>query len=439
MKKISLKILGVLTIIIMFAQVNVFAATKSELKENSSDTDKKIEEAKEELEGIQAEKSETLKQVESLITEISSYESEIDKLDEQISKLNNDIKDAENKLNQKQEDYKKEKELLEKRLVATYEAGETSYLDVLLSAESFTDFLSTYYYVTEIAKNDLELMEKIKKEEEEIKTAKETLETSKKELSSSKAKKESMSVQLQTAKNEKSKYVAQLSKEEQDIQEEIDQLTKDNQKILNDIKVAQAKYQKQLEELKKQEENKKPSNGGGGNSSNNKPSNGGGSSNNKPSNGGGSSNSGNGGNSSSGSGYFIRPVKGGTITANGYYPSSGKFHGAIDYGVNIGTPIYAAAAGVVMSVQNLTSSYGTHVVIQHANGLQTWYAHGTPGSVSVSPGQMVSQGQVIMKSGNSGNSGGPHLHFEARKPPYTYSYSAKKYGDDSRVDPNKYF
>ena len=85
MKKISLKILGVLTIIIMFAQVNVFAATKSELKENSSDTDKKIEEAKEELEGIQAEKSETLKQVESLITEISSYQSEIDKLDEQIS------------------------------------------------------------------------------------------------------------------------------------------------------------------------------------------------------------------------------------------------------------------------------------------------------------------------------------------------------------------
>ena len=92
-----------------------------------------------------------------------------------------------------------------------------------------------------------------------------------------------------------------------------------------------------------------------------------------------------------------------------------------------------------MSVQNLTSSYGTHVVIQHANGLQTWYAHGTPGSVSVSPGQMVSQGQVIMKSGNSGNSGGPHLHFEVRKPQYTYSYSAKKYGDDSRVDPNKYF
>ncbi len=94
---------------------------------------------------------------------------------------------------------------------------------------------------------------------------------------------------------------------------------------------------------------------------------------------------------------------------------------------------------MVLSVQNLSGSYGTHVVIEHANGLHTWYAHGTPGSVSVSPGQIVSQGQTIMKSGNSGNSGGPHLHFEVRKPYYNYSYSAKKYGDDSRVDPNKYF
>ena len=87
----------------------------------------------------------------------------------------------------------------------------------------------------------------------------------------------------------------------------------------------------------------------------------------------------------------------------------------------------------------MATSYGTYVVIQHTNGLQTWYAHGTPGSVTVSPGQIVSQGQVIMKSGNTGNSGGPHLHFEVRKSPYTYSYSATKYGDDCRVNPNLYF
>ena len=261
-------------------------------------------------------------------------------------------------------------------------------------------------------------MEKIENEKKEIEEAKTTLENSKKELDSSKAEKESKSVQLQTAKTEKSQYVSQLSQEEQDLQQEIDELTKDNQQILNDIKVAQEKYKKQLEELA----NKKPSTGGSSSSG----------SNSSGSSGGGATSG------TSNAGGFIRPVNGGTVTCNGRY-SSGKFHGAIDYGVSSGTPVYAAADGVVLTTKSITTSYGTYVVIQHANGLQTWYAHGTPGSICVSPGQSVAQGQMIMKSGNSGNSSGPHLHFEVRKAPYTYSYSATQYGDDCRVDPNLYF
>ena len=60
--------------------------------------------------------------------------------------------------------------------------------------------------------------------------------------------------------------------------------------------------------------------------------------------------------SQSGSGYFIRPVSSGPITATAYY-SSGKFHGAVDYGVSVGTPVKAAADGVVMTTKNLSSSY----------------------------------------------------------------------------------
>ena len=149
-------------------------------------------------------------------------------------------------------------------------------------------------------------------------------------------------------------------------------------------------------------------------------------------------NSNNGGNSTStGSGYFMRPVSGGSISTNGYY-SSGKFHGAIDYAVSSGSPVYAAAAGVVMSTANLSGSYGTYVVIRHANGLQSYYAHGTYGSICVSPGQTVSKGQQIMLSGSTGNSSGPHLHFEVRTSPYSYNGYATGYGQDSRVNPANY-
>ena len=380
MKKISLKILGVLTIIIMFAQVNVFAATKSELKENSSDTDKKIEEAKEELEGIQAEKSETLKQVESLITEISSYQSEIDKLDEQISKLNNDIKDAENKLNQKQEDYKKEKELLEKRLVATYEAGETSYLDVLLSSSSLTDLISNYYFVTEITRNDKELMEEIKKEEEEIEKAKTTLENSKSELNNSKVMKQSKATQLKQAKNQKDSYVSKLNEDEKNAQEQLEQFERDKRDI-----------QAQLAAIAKKEAEQAANSGNSNNNITNNP---------------------------SASGY-IRPIVGYGITCGwmGYANHTGvDFSGA---GIS-GKPILAAKSGTVVTSTALKNSngtyrsYGEYIVINHHDGTMTLYAHGAPGSRLVSVGQKVSQGQQIMSVGTTGNSTGYHLHFEVR-------------------------
>ena len=421
MKKVFLKILGGLIITILILQYNVivYANEVTDLQSQQADNQKKIDETEAQKEQVSQEKSDVQKQVDELNSQISEYESQIGELDYKINDLNTQITDAEKQINEKQENYDKQQELLEKRLVATYEAGETSFLDVLLSSESLTDLISNYYLISEIAEADIGLMEKIENEKKEIEEAKTTLENSKKELDSSKAEKESKSVQLQTAKAEKSQYVTQLSQEEQDLQQEIDELTRDNQQILNDIKVAQEKYKKQLEELA----NKKPSTGG------------------SSSNGSGSSSSGSsGGGSTSGTsnaGGFIRPVNGGSVSCNGYY-SSGKFHGAIDYAISSGTPVYAAADGVVLTTKSITTSYGTYVVIQHANGLQTWYAHGTPGSICVSPGQSVTQGQMIMKSGNSGNSSGPHLHFEVRKAPYTYSYSATKYGDDCRVDPNLY-
>lgn len=87
-------------------------------------------------------------------------------------------------------------------------------------------------------------------------------------------------------------------------------------------------------------------------------------------------------------------------------------HTGIDYALYLGTPVLAAADGTVTRVAHLQGSYGTHVMLSHEDGLETVYAHLSQTSVSL--GTKVLAGQVIGLSGNSGNSTGPHLHFEVR-------------------------
>lgn len=402
MKNICQKIIGIILIVILLATNISMAVTQSEIdsqKNQQTQINNQIDEAEEKQKEIETKKSETMKQVESISSQIDSYQSQIDDLDSQIDNANLKIKEAEQKLVENQEEYEKKQEMFKQRLVAVYEAGETTYLDFLLTSQSLTDFISNYYLVSEVAQMDAELIEKIEKQKEEIEASKKEIEESKEKLTTAKASKESVANELKSAKSEKDKYVAQLSEEEKELEKEIQELKQANDRIANEIKINEEKYRKQLEELQNSSSNNNNSSG-------------------------------------SSSGYLASPVSG-PITAQAYY-SSGKFHGAIDYGVSSGTPVHAAADGVVMSTANLSSSYGTYVVIRHANGLQTYYAHGTYGSICVSPGQTVKRGQQIMSSGNTGNSSGPHLHFEVRKSPYSYNGYATGYGQYSRVNPLTY-
>ena len=88
-------------------------------------------------------------------------------------------------------------------------------------------------------------------------------------------------------------------------------------------------------------------------------------------------------------------------------------HTGIDYALYYGTPVLAALNGKVLRAAYLGTGYGTHVVLEHQGGTETVYAHLS--SISVSLGQTVREGQEIGCSGNSGNSTGPHLHFEVRQ------------------------
>lgn len=117
-------------------------------------------------------------------------------------------------------------------------------------------------------------------------------------------------------------------------------------------------------------------------------------------------------NNAYGNGWII-PVTGGSVTALfGHYPS-GAPHSGTDFGVPIGTPVRASKSGTVIKKAELDYSYGYHLFIDHGDGLVTIYAHNS--ELLVNQGDTVRAGQVIAKSGSTGNSSGPHSHIELRK------------------------
>ena len=115
------------------------------------------------------------------------------------------------------------------------------------------------------------------------------------------------------------------------------------------------------------------------------------------------------GNGSPSSSGLIWPVQG--ILTSPFGPRWGRIHEGIDIGASTGTPIVAAAAGRVI-VSGWSGGYGYLVVVDHGNGMATAYAHNS--SLVAGVGQQVAQGQLIAYVGNTGNSFGPHLHFEVR-------------------------
>lgn len=107
-------------------------------------------------------------------------------------------------------------------------------------------------------------------------------------------------------------------------------------------------------------------------------------------------------------GYYIRPISGGR-KSQGIHG-----HNAVDLAAPVGTPIVASAAGTVIISRTGTWSggYGNYVVISHGNGTQTLYSHMLKNTVSV--GEKVDQGETIGYIGMTGNTTGPHIHFEIR-------------------------
>lgn len=403
MKKMYLKVVSILVIATIILNTVSISYAASSISSQKNELNQKIQETKDNLNEVNSQKEESQNKVNDLASQIDSYETQINSLKSEIETKTNEVNELQKKLDELEAEREKNQSLLDERLVTLYEAGEVSYLDMLLSSTDLTEFISSYYMIETLTAADKELIQNLENDKQEIADTQEKVNASLDEIETKKSELETVQQQLSEAKNEEQTKVDELTEQSHDLESDVEEYEKKMKELDAKEKAQEAALQKKYEEAKKkaEQENSSSSSSSSGNSSNS-------------------------GGSVSSQG-FIRPVKTGSITATMYY-SSGKYHGAVDFGVSVGTPVYAAADGIVVtSTWGGSDSYGYYIKIKHYNGLYTLYAHAS--SLVVSVGQEVKQGQLIMYSGNTGNSTGPHLHFEVRVSPGGYS---------NRVNPLNY-
>ena len=337
----------------------------TDLQTQQKDLQDQIEQSHEELEEVQSQLSENLQQIEKLDERIRTSENEIEDLNNQVKTLQDEIASIQSKLDVAEKNYEKQKEIMEKRLVAIYESGDTKYIDVLFKSSNISEFLSNYYLITEITSVDKNLLDDVEKEKKEIESSKQELVTNQESLAVALKKQTQTSTVLQNTKALRENYISKLSDEEKAKQAQIDEITAQYETVNN-----------QILELAVQ-----------------------------------------GLDSVYIGGVLAWPVpKYTTITSNygmRVHPITGqyKLHTGVDISAPMGAEFVAANDGIVTKAEYNTA-YGNMVLIDPGGGISTLYAHGS--EILVQVGQTVKKNEPILKVGSTGYSTGPHAHFEVR-------------------------
>ena len=286
-----------------------------------------------------------------------------------------------------------------KRIRDIYMHGQLNYLDVVLGAKDFNDFANRVELLRRVVAADLNLIASIKEQRDKIAAVQQALEAERAKQAALQADAAKKKEEIATHKKEQQAVLYQAEHDKATAEAAYRELEASSSSIANLLReraaaraaAAAAAAQAQAQAAAAAQQQASSSDGGSYSSDDYAY---------QP---------------VSGSGAFIWPVNGVITSPFGYrtHPIFGTtiYHSGIDIGVDEGTPVHAADAGVVVEADWI-SGYGYAVVIDHGNGLSTLYGHNS--SLAVSAGQSVSQGEVIAYAGSTGNSTGPHVHFEVR-------------------------
>ena len=217
MKNIKFKI--VVIVVAIFAILSLYPQKVSSdyvsnLRDQQANLQSQLEASNAQVEIIQSDVSELVNEVAQLNEQITSQQLEVQLLQTQKKELQTKIEETENDLNKAIEDYNKQKTQLETRLVASYKAGNTTYLDLLLQSSSLSEFISNYYMISKIVESDQLLLTQIEEEKKQLELSKLELKKQKKQLSETTEESENKAVALENMIVIKNNYISQLSAEE---------------------------------------------------------------------------------------------------------------------------------------------------------------------------------------------------------------------------------
>ena len=401
-----LKIITAIMLTLIFCMqpiCNVQATEESNLSEAQQEKktlENDLQKAKELIDSLKGSKEDIQSEVEKLDKQLNEISGKVKELESQLSKKRQEIANTESALNKAKEQEKKQYRNMKKRIQFMYENGQTSYVEMLLSADSFTDFLNAVEYITQISQYDRKMLKEYQNMQVTIADTQKTLETDYASLQSLQAKvqEEKQAVAaLESAKKGELNDVADDLTDAQTVAKAYEAEIQAQNEVIAQIQAAQkraAEQQAAQQQAQAAEENQGATDAAGENQNT--------AQNTTPS-----------GNGQS-TGSMMWPCPSSKRVTSDYGPRTSPTNGAssnhkgIDIGAAYGADIVAADGGTVL-VATYSSSGGNYVIIDHGGGLCTVYMHAS--SLTVSAGQTVSKGQVIAKVGSTGISTGNHLHF----------------------------
>lgn len=353
------------------------------LQEQQNQVKENLNNANIQLQYVENELTSSLIQVQKLQDRIDQYQAKLDEVNEKYQKLQNQVEEHQKKLDTVQESYNRKNEALKQRLVAFYKSGSINFLDLLMDSNNIIDFVSRYYLIKKMTEYDAKSMEEIEKQKQEIEKVTNELKESKANMKLMKADAEQQTVVLTNTKTILENQISSLTESEQSLKSQIDIYKKQQEELENLIQYA---IRSSTYELRYS------------------------------------------------GGIMVWPTLTTSYITSQYgsrlHPIQGiiKNHAGIDIGGSTGNPVYAAADGVIIYSQYNTGGYGNLVMIDHGTNFEgvkivTLYGHGNKLLRNV--GESVKQGELIMEMGSTGNSTGPHVHFEVRE-------------NGVAVDPKKY-